>query len=240
MAYPMSEGYAKMVQTGAYTYLGHTERYRHRRRGTAVEVTAELPDGLQLSRRYRLRDGVLTVASQLRNRGTAPVQAAWGAALHLLAAGATTCVPTPDGTTPYPWSTLPDGLAAARILSGPHCPRDTCWTDVDDYRITLTFPPAHHPRHPRQNRTHHYPGPQPAYREPITATGGANTGAAGDADREEGGSREVSSDSRRWVTVHRVQRLACARVSVAFVLTVPIRSRPVRTVTVINLRVFTW
>jgi len=139
IAYPMSEGYTEMVQTGAYTFFGNTERYRHRRNGNTIEVVADLACGLRLSRRYRLCDGVLSVESRLRNRGTAPVQVAWGAGLHLLVSGATTFVLTPEGVTSIPWSTLPDGLGAARILEGGHCPAGAWWADVDGYRVTVSF-----------------------------------------------------------------------------------------------------
>ena len=138
-AYPMSEGYAEMVQTGAYTSYGNMERYRHHRHGDAVEVTANVADRLQLSRYYRLRDGVLSVESRLLNRGTAPVQAAWGAGLHLLAPGATTCVPTADGVPPFPWPALPDGLGAARLLAVASSPTGACEVTVDGFRLTLTF-----------------------------------------------------------------------------------------------------
>jgi hypothetical protein len=126
LTYPMSEGYAEFVVVGLYGYSGWGETYRAARRGDALVLSAEVNRTLELTRALTFRNGELRVASRLTNAGPAAVACAWGCGLHLLAPPEAAVVFNDAATSVrLEWRDLPEGLGAARTLTGPQRPRGT-------------------------------------------------------------------------------------------------------------------
>ncbi|HOS44483.1 MAG TPA: DUF4838 domain-containing protein, partial [Armatimonadota bacterium] len=138
--YPMSEGYAESVSLHAYTQYGGTERYRVKRLAdNYLEVSADVPHGLRLTRRYRVKSQELMIESLVQNRGNTPQHVCWGAGLHLLAAGAATTFTSARGAESIAWDALPDGLGSARVLEDPQLPHSSWAVGVDGLRLTHLF-----------------------------------------------------------------------------------------------------
>ncbi len=134
--YPMSEGYAEIVSLHAYTNYGFTERYRGERLDEqAFRVTANLPEGLRVTREYLVAEDSLLISSTLINREKGTRHVSWGSCLHLLAAGASTRFADTEQEQRLAWDALPDTLGQARILEGAHLPAGTWWVEGDGLRL---------------------------------------------------------------------------------------------------------
>jgi hypothetical protein len=139
MPYPMSEGYAEMVQTGAYSYNGGVERYEYRCEKDSITVYTTTSNGIFMSREYRLQDNLLIIDSLLKNNNDIAISATWGAGLHLLAKNGDVTVAQGSENTVYKWSDIDDGLGVAKVLEGCHFPTEKWQVNVDNFVITHSF-----------------------------------------------------------------------------------------------------
>ncbi len=137
--YPMSEGYCESLITGPFSYRGWGEPCRSRALRDGIRVYFDAPEGLRLTRTYRLREGALRIVSRIENAGDAPRSTAWGGSLHLLAPGAAVTFSASDGPRGIEWDDLDDGLGAARTLDGDKLPDGEWRAEVDGFRVVHRF-----------------------------------------------------------------------------------------------------
>jgi hypothetical protein len=115
--HPFSGGYTEFASLGMYASRGWGELYRASWRGNKLTLTVTLEQDIRLARTLWLQDGKLHLHSRLANRGSAPFQCGWGAALNLsLPVGWKFIFNTLEGERVITWETLPSSALTGNQL----------------------------------------------------------------------------------------------------------------------------
>ncbi len=83
--YPCPQGYSEV----AGYVVGSLETYEYRRHGAWLDLETTLNDGLKLSRRLRVEEGVLRIESRMWNPTKQLIDCSWGGGFQLQLAGLT-------------------------------------------------------------------------------------------------------------------------------------------------------
>ncbi len=135
--YPNDAGYVEFASLSTYVYAGWSDRYKGRRRGAAIVLTARLTGQLELTRKLTLSGGVLTIRSRLANMGKAVRPATWGASLQVSPpAPAAVAFATSQGETRLTPEQIPDGLNLATIMEGPRLPAGAWRLEGQGFALT--------------------------------------------------------------------------------------------------------
>ena len=138
--HPFSGGYTEFVSLGMYASRGWGEFHHASWRGNKLTLTVTLEKAIRLSHTLWLQDGRLHIHSRLANRGSAPFQCGWGAALNLsLPAGGNVIFKALKGEPVIPWDTLPQAPGAALTLTGDQLPAGEWQVQAGKFTLHHTY-----------------------------------------------------------------------------------------------------
>jgi hypothetical protein len=143
--HPFSGGYTDFVSLGMYASRGWGEPYRHAWKAPLdasgrLTLTVTLEQDIRLSRTLWLQDGRLHIDSKVANRGSAPFQCGWGAALNLsLPTGGNVIFDALDGERVITWEALSQARGAALTLTGDQLPAGPWQVQAGEYTLHHTY-----------------------------------------------------------------------------------------------------
>lgn len=138
--YPFQEGYQESAYLSHFGHVGWVETYRATQKGNSIKLSADLGDGMFMSRTFALKEGTLSIKSRLENRSAEGRSLGWGAAVRLLVPN-TSRLQWRDGAgeVQLGWSDLPEGYDRPMLLEGTRLPAGEWEVDADGLRIRATF-----------------------------------------------------------------------------------------------------